>query len=506
MKFAIVLLVIIAIVSVAALFIGEFYPVRASGPGWQEFWQKQLGINKTLFNFLTFLEIHDPYRSWWYQILLGLLSLSLFACILDRLPIVIRSMRISPPRDSVEIEKMPSAKKLNVSRLPDQVRRSMPPFFSYREEKHGDEIRLAGQRSALGYIGPILAHIGMLGLVLGGIISSLGGYNTQVAGLPGEVVKDSSFDFSVRIDSFMITYHPLGIGQYVLVDNNQIGKIVDRGKGELFKVEVSPEEGVIQVEAIEASRLRNQFDIQNDRGNIKSYITILTVLENEQEKLTKRIEVNHPLRYKGFRFYQASFDPDHPRVESSIDSAQIVIKSAADGAVIDTAQLRFGVPLRLPDGNDLVLARFLPDFRLEGNKPVSASAQMRNPAVLLEVRQNDQELYHQWAFLRADFPHTASAATYSFSAGGVFGFSSSITYPTILEVNKNPGSWIIWLGFILCTVGLALAFYLTPQRLWVVIRNNQKGSIVHIAGSTTRNPDLFRQRFEHWIEQIQKGS
>ena len=61
MKFAIIVLVILAVVSVAALFLGEFYPVRASAPGWEEYWQHELGISDPVFKILTFFELHDPY-------------------------------------------------------------------------------------------------------------------------------------------------------------------------------------------------------------------------------------------------------------------------------------------------------------------------------------------------------------------------------------------------------------------------------------------------------------
>lgn len=506
MKFAIVLLVVIAIVSVAGMFIGEFYPVRAAGPGWQEFWRQQLGMSKPLFNFLTFLQLHDPYRSWWYLGLLLLLSLSLLACILDRIPIVLRLMKVGDPRGAVDIDKMSSARTITASGTPEEIRRRMPGLFSYREERREGEMRVAGQRSALGHMGPILSHLGLLALALGGLATSITGYKTEVAGLPGEVVKDPAFDFAVRIDSFKIDYYPLGIGQYVLVDGEQLGKIVDK-EGSQFKVELSSSESSSHtVQAMDASHLVNQFDIDTDRGNIKSYITVLTVLENDKEVLHKRIEVNHPLRYKGFRFYQASFDPGHPHVESRLDSAQIVIKNAAGDQVLNTVYLQPDKPFKLPDGNDLVLTQFLPDFRLEGNKPISASGEMRNPALLLEVQRDGQELYHQWVFLRADFPHTALEAAYSFSSKDVAGASASVTYPTILEVNKNPGSWMIWAGFILCTLGLVLSFYMTPQRIYLAVRGGQGGSSeVHVAATTTRNPDLFQRRFDHWVDQISKG-
>ena len=44
--------------------------------------------------------MHDPFRSWWYRLLLGLLCLSLFACILERLPIIWRLWTKQPPQNA----------------------------------------------------------------------------------------------------------------------------------------------------------------------------------------------------------------------------------------------------------------------------------------------------------------------------------------------------------------------------------------------------------------------
>ncbi len=47
-----------------------------------------------------------------------------------------------------------------------------------------------------------------------------------------------------------------------------------------------------------------------DSKMIKDYKSNLTIIENKKEILTKTIEVNHPLSYKGIRFYQASYEVD----------------------------------------------------------------------------------------------------------------------------------------------------------------------------------------------------
>lgn len=503
MKFAIIVLIVLAVVSVLSLFIGEFYPVKASGPGWQEFWRQKLGLSRPVFDFFTFLKLQDPYRSWWYQVLLLLLSFSLFACIIERIPIVMRAMKLGDPRGPDEVSKLPASKTFSVSAQPEQLFRRLPHMFRFRKVHQGDEWRLAGSHGALSNLGPILAHTGLLCLALGGLFASLLGFRTTVYGLPGDVLTDPGFNFAVRVDSFKIEYYPLGIGQWVLVDDSFIGKIVGREKGDRFQVETRSHSDQPTILMVDASEIKNQFDIQSDRGNIRDYISVLTVLENGEEVYKHRVEVNKPLRYKGYRFYQTSFDPDNPRVEAQIDSALIVIKHQSDEAALDTVYLSQTQPIKLPDGNELKLARFLPDFRLDGGKAVSASAQLRNPALLLEVYNNGGELYHQWCFTRSSFQHSQAQAAYSFQALDFFGFKASITYPTVLQVNRNPGSWLIWLGFALATLGLILSFYLVHRRLWVVIREKGESRCeVLMGGSTAKNPDLFRQKFERWVQHL----
>ena len=121
MKFAIIVLLILAIVSVIALFLGEFYPVRASGPGWQEFWRQQLGWSEPVFNLFVIFQLHEPFRSWWYRILLFLLSLSLFSCIIERIPITLKAMKLGSTRSGDDIEKMKLSAKFIVKEPAEMI-------------------------------------------------------------------------------------------------------------------------------------------------------------------------------------------------------------------------------------------------------------------------------------------------------------------------------------------------------------------------------------------------
>ncbi|TKJ40687.1 hypothetical protein CEE37_06910 [candidate division LCP-89 bacterium B3_LCP] len=505
MKFAIIVLVILAIVSVASLFIGEFYPVTAGGPGWQEYWQQELGISKPLFKVLTFFQLHDPYRSWWYRLLLGFLSLSLFVCIIDKLPTIIKEIRRDKFKDTEALQRLKLYSSFSTDKSSEELIKRLPSLFRFRSEESENGKRLYGQRGVISHLGQTFNHTGLLCLVLGGLFTSWLGFSTSVSGLPGDILSDPALDFTVRVDSFNIEYYPLGLGQYVLVDDAFIGRIIKRLDDERFLLETMSESGELANLSVERERLRNQYNINMDSGNISDYIAVLTIIEDGEEIATRRVEVNHPMRYKGFRFYQTSFDSNNPLVNANIDSALVVIKRLDDEALVDTVALSMDGKYQLPDGSLLTLTRFLPDFRLIDGEAMSASGHLLNPAVLLQVQKGNEDLYHQWSFLRSTFHHTDPEARYNFVLLEIFGFTSQVTYPTILEVKKTPGYFLVWLGFILSTIGLGLSFYFTPQRLWLVIRQDKGQSEVLMGGISRKNKALFAQKFDNWVKRLQEG-
>jgi cytochrome c biogenesis protein len=503
MKFAIIVLLILAIVSLISLFLGEFYPVKASGPGWQEFWRQQMGWSKPVFNTFVFFQLHEPFRSWWYRILLFLLSLSLFSCIIERIPITIKAIKRGATRSGEDIAKMKTAANFTLKESPETVLTRLPGAFRYYREQQDKEWRVTGSRLSMAYWGPVLTHTGLLSLAIGGLIASWLGFSTMVGGYPGNVMTDPGYDFEVRVDDFSIEYYPLGLGQYVLIDNSFIGRIVGREGEDKFVLETRSHGDDLTRVIVEASRLRNQYNIEMDRGNISDYVTLATVFEDGEKISSHRIEVNKPLRYKGYRFYQTSFDYENPQVTATIDSAQVQLMRASDDTVLDTVFVHPDSPLTLPDNTHLVLAQFLPDFKMVESIPTSVSARLGNPALQLEVHNDGKKQYHQWTFLNNPFLHSTAQATYKFQALEIYGFEGSESYKTILAVRKTPGTTLIWIGFILATVGLLMAFYMVPQRLWIVIREVGKDrSEVVMGGTAAKNQDLFQHRFEGWIRRL----
>jgi cytochrome c biogenesis protein len=68
---------------------------------------------------------------------------------------------------------------------------------------------------------------------------------------------------------------------------------------------------------------------------------------------------------------------------------------------------------------------------------------------------------------------------------------------TGLQVAKDPGVNVVWLGCALMVVGIIMAFFLSHQRVWVRLAPSQDGRVeVVLAGSANRNRLAFEKKFE----------
>ncbi len=318
MKTAIIILLILAVASVFNLFANEFIvPTDGTVETAAQVYEHSYGGLRA--DLLLVFQMYNPYRSWWYTGMLGILTLSLLVCVIERTPIVWR--RMTRPRFIEEAERYstldPHVVIVGDSGLLERAKQAIgKKHYRVQTRDDGeDTILLAGNRFAWANSGPWLVHVGFILLVIGGAMIARGELRDRAAGMPGDMLAqdESRWGFNVRVDDFQIEYYPLGVHQWVQVDQNMIGRIVEKHDNNTFDVEImSPSRDFLT--EVPAERIHNHFDMRSqgggrlDQGNISDYIATLTVIENGQEIKTERVEVNAPLRYKGYRFYQSSFD------------------------------------------------------------------------------------------------------------------------------------------------------------------------------------------------------
>jgi cytochrome c biogenesis protein ResB len=285
----------------------------------------------------------------------------------------------------------------------------------------------------------------------------------------------------------------------------------------LFTVARMMHGGTWTTDTVAAPELNNNFDLERDRGNIKDYVSKLTIVESGQEmssttmtgsqdKLTADIEVNHPLRYKGYRFYQTSYDPENPRVTTTYDSLALEVKRANSGTVLDTIWVKPDQKHPVPETElEVAVMGFYPDFRILDSGPTSISANMNNPAVKLQFFEGDSATFYQFSFLGRQFHQSAGELPVTLQFVDVRNPQSEQSIRTILQVKKSPGTNIIWAGFGLATLGLILAFYTGFYRVWALVepRDDSRADF-YIAVSSRRGGGDPERRFRRVMAELKE--
>lgn len=222
----------------------------------------------------------------------------------------------------------------------------------------------------------------------------------------------------------------------------------------------------------------DRFDIQfYANGMPKKYRSELTVNDQRQGKtFTRPIEVNDPLSYRGITFYQSSYEPTNEflvQVESPANGKKQLFRIPAGQQISwPGTNISFGV-INMMAGERGGENRFKIWFSDGKGEP---AVFWMPDAVSTPIPRPDQEYL----------------------------FSLKQIYATGLQVAKDPGVWVVYIGCGLMLTGLFVAFFLSHQRIWVSIR--QEGNTVHtlLCGTSNKNKIGFERNFAQLREAIEK--
>ncbi len=231
------------------------------------------------------------------------------------------------------------------------------------------------------------------------------------------------------------------------------------------------------------------FSVRNNRfwieyypnGQPKEYFSDLTVIDGGQEVKKQRIEVNSPLQYKGVWFYQSSYGP------AGASNITVDVKNS-DGSLKRTLTL-------------------LPNQRVpvEGVGTVAAEDYSENfqgfgPALLVSLTKEGEKANRFWLFKNfPDFDKRRGDSSY-LSFSGI----DTIFY-TGLQVAKDPGVNIVWVGCTIMVIGILVAFFGSHRRLWLKIVPGKDGRAeMVLAGAANKNRLSFEKTFARIRDEIAK--
>jgi len=403
-----------------------------------------------MLHLLDALGLTNVFHSWWFVVLLSLVSLSIIAASIQRFPNSWRfySRPYKSPDDSfrkalplhVEIPIASEAQGLNVAERAFK-KAGFKPEHIVREKSFS----LFGERHRISEMAVYIVHASLLLIFFGGIVDALTGWTGFLMLSPGQAANhfelrnggDITLPFSVRCD---------GTGQENYAD-----------------------------------------------GTPKKWWSKLTVLENGNSVLQKEIVVNEPLVYRGARFYQASYG-DTGKMETMKLNATPVKDGTAQEITLGLAS----APAQLDADTSVRIAEFIPDYVVRDGQIYTRSNQIGSPAVHLVVESKKlAKAVNVWLPPIEGFAENSNSP-YKFEVTAL-----EMQHYTGLQVSHEPGQWAVWAGVILMGCGLVVVFYLVHVRVWGVPARDARGQLVlWVGGISNKNRDVFEERFKKLVEEI----
>jgi cytochrome c biogenesis protein len=391
-----------------------------------------------LYRFLDFLGIFDMYHSWWFRGILALLAVNIFSCSSSRFPRI--WSKITRPRGEID--------KVQVANLPytKHFKRSLSP----------EEVTEKVSSITRGIFGkPLISETTEAIVIFAerGRMSRLGVSITHLSILIillGALIG-SLFGFKGFVNI-------LEGGTVDWIRTRQRGGTTQRPLG--FKVRCDD------------FRI-TYYDMDAQERFVKEYISTLTFLEDGREVMKKEVRVNHPLTFNGLRFYQSSY--------GSIPEITVTVEGKNRGANFSVVAHE-GEKVEIPESKAFFqILKFHPQIHNFGE------------GVAMALFQPTAAPQRFW--LLKTRPKLVDG--YQFTLKGVM----EREY-TGLQVTKDPGVWIVWVGCILLVWGLMVAFFLSHQRIWVLIPRGK--ATILVSGTTNKNPMAFERRFHKTIAALER--
>jgi len=399
-------------------------------------------ISATKLQLYKTLGFFDMYHSWWFILLLYLLTVNLVACSIKRLPHIWKI--ISHPTTTLSSGLEQSLSNRVSLKTVDEPKILKARIADFLKAEFGQPVvneeegvwHLFAQKNAWCRLSVYFVHLSVIIIFIGAMIGSFFGYKGFVNIMEGETVsrvmsrsnKEIDLGFSLRCEQFSVAKYP--------------------------------------------------------NGSPKEFKSILTVLENGKpvpDYTNARVIVNDPLSYKGITFYQSSYGNagDYFFIVSDLSGSKASpLTVSGDSSAI------------LPDGSSMHVT--------EATDDVSAFAPgLSGPAV--QVERHSPSGATESFVVYANHPELNLQHAKEHKGSPVIHYKGGRKKMyTGLQVAKDPGVWIVWLGCFLMVIGVYAAFFMSHRRIWIRI---QKGTVT-MGGNASKNPAAFQHSFEELSERL----
>ena len=455
-RFGVTLLMLL----VAASMIGMLI-VQQNVDGFDKYYAGLTPAQKLLYGSLGFFDI---YHSWYFNVLLLVLSLNIVLASIDRFPGAWQYVR-RPKLDVVAawLKRQPVNAALELAgddrrTVAERVAAACKAVgLKPRVTEKGGKTVVFAERGAWNRLGAYAVHVALLTIFLGGFLTAQFGHGGQMPLKPGQTSDEIS---------------------ETIFNLDQLGRVSVKLPFEVTCTD------------IEQKLIRKDGPITAD--NTIDWLTRIKIKDETGER-EALVHMNNPYDYRGYRFFQQSFVPVGR-------ARRVTVRlTPEDGRPpFDVSIARDG-SARLPDGGRLKLVSFQPDFTLAGGQATTASGDYNNPAAVLDVVKPDGAQSRAYAFaqeLPSGAPVGRAVAGYKFRLVDF----EKVPEAHTLAIQRDPGATIFYVGSGLLGLTLAGVFFFSHQRVWAIVEERGANSFeVILGGNANRNAVGLEDRFKRLI-------
>lgn len=378
---------------------------------------------KTIGNIILKLQLNDAYHSWWYIITLFLFLINLIICSLKRFPISLRLYKTDPT--NVDPENFPNQIKLNLKKEFNSVVNFLLKKLGFKEiKKISNGILFYKDLNRKAFFSVYFVHFSMVLILIGGLIGAIWGYRGNMIILEGQISnrvrpfrgeEPIFLDFALKLNKFTLELYPNGIP--------------------------------------------------------KEYISNVTVIDGNK-RINAIIKVNHPFKYKGISFYQASYN--------EIPKFILYIKEKNK-----TYELTSMVPINV-DNYSIFLDKYMRHYGF----------------ILIYITVFDQNTGKQYStYLVKGIPNILKLGEKEYHINVK---KMEVIYLTGLQVKKDPGIILVYSGFILMILGLFWVYFFDPKTFWIFVKQKNKEIEVILGARAKREKEGLKLKLEELAKKIQK--
>ena len=436
--------------------------------GFENYYATLTPAQRMLYGRLGFFDI---YHAWYFNALLCALSLNIVLASIDRFPKTwkfVSKPQVTVPRrwlteqnHSTQFETAFSADEL-ATRAKTLLR-----SFGWRRVRvatRSSSTYVFAESGVWNRLGAYPVHVALLTIFFGGFLTAQLGTTGNLPLAPGET-------------SDMI--------RETVVNLDRVSEITKQVPFEITFTD-------IQQKLIKD-------DGSLSANNTLDWITHFRIKDGD-EIHDAMVQMNSPYDYRGYRFFQASFVSVGRARNISLDVVP------ADGKATERVTIDRNGTATLTDGTTIRFAEFRGNFRIGPEDPNEDTSAYPNPAAVLSVIPPGGTLQTAYAF----GPEMANIPVASKPVAGytyrLVDFEK-VSDRHILSVQRDPGSNVVYIGFVLLFIALVAVFFFSHQRVWVVLTEAPNGTTNVLAGgNANRNQNGFHEKFDRFAAELQDSN